>query len=267
MDDAISIEDLTILLAEPSATQRRIIITHLNEMGIDKVDGVASGEEAMQVMDARPPDLVASAMYFDDMTGSELVSRMRETQSLADVPFMLVSSEQHPHNLEPVRQAGVIAILPKPFHLDALRTALENTIGLVAARPLELSYSDIEDLHVLIVDDSPLSRRFLRTAFTQMGLERISEAATGTDALELLSRTEFDIVITDYNMPEMDGHALVEHIRREPTLSHIPVLMVTCEQDEARLSAVRQAGVSALCDKPFDMGTIREHLARLMDGH
>ena len=266
LDQGISIEDLTILLVEPSAAQRRIIINHLEAMGIDKVDGVATGEEALTHMERHPPDLVASAMYFDDMTGSELVTRMRGLESLADIPFMLVSSEQHPHNLEPVRQAGVIAILPKPFHVDALRTALENTVGLVEPRPLELTFSDVEELKVLIVDDSALSRRFLRTTFAQMGLESIAEAATGTEAVAQLCDRDFDLIVTDYNMPEMDGQALVEHIRQGGTHANVPILMVTCEQDAARLANVRKAGVSALCDKPFNMDTVREHLARLIDG-
>ena len=266
MDQGISIEDLTILLVEPSAAQRRIILNHLEAMGIDKVDGVAAGEEALTHMERHPPDLVASAMYFDDMTGSELVMRMRASDSLADIPFMLVSSEQHPHNLEPVRQAGVMAILPKPFHVDALRTALENTVGLVEPRPLELHFSDVEELEVLIVDDSPLSRRFLRTTFAQMGLESITEAATGTEAVTQLGDRDFDLIVTDYNMPEMDGRALVEYIRQGGTHANVPILMVTCEQDAARLANVRKAGVSALCDKPFNMDTVREHLARLIDG-
>lgn len=266
MEHGIGIEDLTILLVEPSGAQRRIILNHLQSMGISKVDGAASGQDALARMQRHPPDLVASAMYFEDMTGSDLVVRMRETEELADIPFMLVSSEQHPHNLEPVRQAGVIAMLPKPFHVDALRTALENTIGLIEPQRLELSFSDVEDLEILLVDDSPMSRRFLRSTFAQMGVERITEAATGTEAVQHLSEQTFDAVVTDYNMPEMDGRALVEYIRQESSHANVPVLMVTCEQDAARLANVRQAGVSALCDKPFNMDTVREHLARLIDG-
>lgn len=266
MDQGIGIEDLTILLVEPSSAQRRIILNHLQAMGIHKVDGVPSGEQALAQMERHPPDLVASAMYFDDMTGSELVTRMRETEALASIPFMLVSSEQHPHNLEPIRQAGVIAMLPKPFHVDALRTALENTVGLVESRPLELQFTDVEDLEILVVDDSPMSRRFLNTTFSQMGVEHITEAATGTEAVSLLSERAFDLIVTDYNMPEMDGRALVEYIRQQSSHANVPVLMVTCEQDAARLANVRKAGVSALCDKPFNMDTVREHLARLIDG-
>ena len=265
VDDRIGIEDLAILLVEPSSTQRRIIIAQLREMGIDKVDGVANGSAALEFMARHPPDLVASAMYFDDMTGSDLVARMRESDRFTDIPFMLVSSEQHPHNLEPVRQAGVIAILPKPFHAEALRTALVNTTGLIEAEPLGLSYADVEDIHVLIVDDSAMSRRFLRTVFQQMGVEQFTEASTGTEAVELLEARAFDLVVTDYNMPEMDGRGLVEYIRRESAHPGLPVLMVTCEQDAARLASVRQAGVSALCDKPFNMDTVREHLTRMIE--
>ncbi|MBA1149400.1 response regulator [Ectothiorhodospiraceae bacterium WFHF3C12] len=254
----IGLEDLSILLVEPSHTQRRIIIQHLEEVGLHKIDGVSTGGEALEHIASYPPDLVVSAMYFDDMTGTELIHALRETPNGADLPFMLVSSENHPVNLEPIRQAGVLAILPKPFEVEDLRRGLLATVDYLAPEHLELDDLDPEDLRVLVVDDSRFSLRQIVRIVEQMGVERITQAENGREAAEHIAEGHYDLVITDYNMPEMDGQALVNYIRQLSDQPDLPVLMVTSEHDDARLSTVRQAGVSALCDKPFDVTTLRK---------
>ncbi|MCP1676240.1 two-component system chemotaxis response regulator CheY [Natronocella acetinitrilica] len=260
-----NLHELNILLAEPSSTQRRIIIQHLREAGVTHIDDAATVDDAITRARINPPDLVASAMYFDDRTGTDLLVELRRDPRLGDVPFMLVSSERHPHNLEGIRQSGVMAILPKPFRAHELRLALDNTLSYLEPRRLELDHADVEDVRVLIVDDSALSRRFLRNTLGQMGVEQLVEADNGASAVERLQEQSFDLVVTDYNMPEMDGERLVEYIRNHGSDPTVPVLMVTCERDSARLGSIRQSGVSALCDKPFDMDTVRGILHRLLN--
>ncbi len=101
------------------------------------------------------------------------------------------------------------------------------------------------------------SRRHLRRLLSELGIERIAEAANGKEAVALLEQAMVDLVITDYNMPEMDGRELTEYIRTQSWQAEVPVLMVTSEQNMGRLAAVERAGVSAICDKPFEAGSIR----------
>jgi len=80
-----------------------------------------------------------------------------------------------------------------------------------------------------------------------------------------VSKKIFDLIVTDYNMPEMDGKELIQHIRSELKNSFIPILMVTSEQNETRLGSIQQAGVSGICDKPFEPQTVKEMLFRVLD--
>ena len=260
----LAIEELSILLLEPSLTQRKIIAAKLSEAGNDNVEMVATPDEAWSSMCAGTPDLVMSSMYFDaGTTGSELVSRMRETDQLKDVPFMLISSENRYERLDPIKQAGVMAILPKPFSVDDMRLALEATAEYMTTDE-EAELFDAEDLRVLVVDDSLTARKHISTLLTNMGMENITLAKDGVEAVRLLEETLFDIVITDYNMPEMDGEKLTSYIRSESNQSTIPILMVTSEHDEARLDSVMKSGVSAICDKPFNAGYVKHLLGQLL---
>ncbi len=246
-----TLHELSVMLVEPSAMQGKVVSGYLNELEVDRITTVASGAEAMEQMQTYPPDLVISALYLPDMTGTDLVHAMRQEESLEDTAFMLISSETRFRYLDPIRQAGAIAILPKPFNRDELKIALHNTADLLESSDIEVDNFDPEQLEVLIVDDSAFSRKHIRKVLSSLGIERFTEAEDGVEALELINDHFFDLIVTDYNMPRMDGKELIEHIRAGSNQASVPVLMVTSEENENRLAAVQQAGVSAICDKPF----------------
>ncbi|WP_275098291.1 response regulator [Sedimenticola hydrogenitrophicus] len=260
---SLTLNDLMVILVEPSATQQKIVTRYLNNLGIHRISPVTSGREVLDLMVEYAPDLVISTLYLPDMTGTDLVHRMRETDPIGDTAFMLISSETRFRYLDPIRQAGAIAILPKPFTQDSLRIALGSTLEYLDPQALNLGSYDPESLHVLLVDDSGFARKHLRKTLTDMGLEIFTEANNGKEAMELLEGNFFDLIVTDYNMPEMDGEALVNHVRANSSQSSIPIIMVTSEERESRLAAIQQAGVSAICDKPFEAGNIRTLLQQL----
>ena len=261
----IGLQDLSICIVEPSAVQGNIIRRSLEEEGVGKVWMHQDAASALAGIRRYPPDLVISAMYLPDMTGTELVGRLRTDpdEAVRDIPFMLVSSETRLAMLEPVRQAGAVAILPKPFAPDDLRRALIATMELLHPDEFALDI-DIEDLHVLIVDDSAMSRRHIRRVLENLGIEQIDEAENGRVATQRIESTFYDLVFTDYNMPEMDGEMLTRFIRERSSQKSIPVILVTSERDSGRLSAVQHAGVSAICDKPFEPATVRELIQRAL---
>lgn len=258
--------NLVVFLVEPSAAQAKFIATQLKALGIEMVRGYDSGTAALQAMGESRPDLVISALYLPDMSGTDLVGAMRGHPDLEQIAFILISSETRPQALEPVRQLGVCGILPKPFTAAQLDTALATTLDFLG-RDDELSGEiNGEDLCVLLVDDSPSARRFTRRVLENLGIEKFYEAENGRAAVDILAATMVDLVVTDYNMPEMDGQALVEYIRKQSWQNSVPVLMVTSEANAGRLAAVQEAGVSGICDKPFEPAVIKRLLLGLLNG-
>ena len=117
---------------------------------------------------------------------------------------------------------------------------------------------------VLIVDDSGMARRFTRQVLENVGFGTIVEAENGARAVEVMDQTMVDLVVTDYNMPEMDGRALVEYSRPRSCQNSVPIVMVTSEPDRNRLAAVQDMGVVGVCDKPFEPGTVKRLLRGLL---
>lgn len=256
----INIIDLNVLIVEPSGTQQKFIERELNSLGITNIDCVSNAQEALTYISEGAPDLVLSAYYLSDMTGDELLHTLREDSTNHTICFVLVSSVTDIRQLDAVRQAGVVAILPKPFSASDLALALKTTINHL--NPEELR--ELDDLKILLVDDSKLARKHIVRTLQAMGLEHITEAENGREAVAILDDTMFDLIVTDYNMPEMDGRELSAYIREQSSQTSVPIIMVTSEHDSNRLAAVQQAGVSAICDKPFDPENVRQLIQQLV---
>ena len=262
--EPLKLTEMAVMLVEPSSTQRRIVTGYLQNLGIPNVESIADGSRALDKIRQHRPDLVISALYLsNEITGTDLLHQLRKDEALENTAFMLISSETRFRYLDPVRQAGVTAILPKPFTLDELQIALKSTLEYIDPDNLELSSFDPENIQVLIVDDSRMARKHIRRVLAKMGLENFSEAENGVEAIEAINRNFYDLVVTDYNMPKMDGGELVDQIRHKSNQASIPILMVTSEENENRLASVQQAGVSAICDKPFESSTVKQLLEQL----
>lgn len=257
--------ELSLLVVEPSDIQRRIIINELKQQGITQVSEAKNIAQAFESAQKHPRDLITSAMYFDDGDAIELLTKIRNTPSIADTPFMLVTSEHKRESLEEFKQSGVIALLTKPFTTNHLTTAINTTIDLLSTDELELAYFDVHEVRVLLVDDSRLARNHIKRVLNNLGLLKITEACNGNEAIELLKENMFDLVVTDYNMPEVNGKELTQFIRNDDKQSHIPILMVTSESNDTHLENILTEGVTAICDKPFEPDNVKKILYKILE--
>ncbi|NWK79995.1 response regulator [Aquitalea sp. LB_tupeE] len=257
----LSTQHLIVALAESSSVQAQIIRNALGEMGITRMEVFETGADLLDYISQYKPDVVMSAFHLPDMTAGEMIFRMRGHLELRDIPFILVSSETNPELIDPMRQAGLMGILPKPFDLPQLRKVINDTMDFLSVNQSD-NDSDIDyaDLNILLVDDSVMARRHIRTVLERLGFEKITESWSGKDALPLIDSTLFDLVLTDYNMPMMDGCELTRYIRTNSMQSSVPVIMISSEENMEKLAAAEAAGVSAIMGKPFETSAVRQIL-------
>ena len=117
----------------------------------------------------------------------------------------------------------------------------------------------------LVVDDFSTMRRIVRNLLKELGFTNVDEAEDGQVALQKLSSLPFDFVVTDWNMPNMDGLTLLQNIRANPALKHLPVLMITAEAKKENIIAAAQAGASGYIVKPFTAATLSEKLEKIFE--
>ncbi len=251
------LNSLFILLVEPSSAQKKIITQQFDELGIEQYLTADTGAEALGIIEDELPDMVISSMFLEDMTGKDLVLELRENPLTVDTPFVLISTVTSFAELNPIKQAGASAVLPKPFTTKDLKRAIVSTMEWEHPEQIQLEDRNPENLKVLLVDDSHLARRMITRTLDKMGLKNITEAENGREAIPLIEQNPYDLIITDYNMPEMDGHELLLYIRTKSPQKEVPVLMVTTEGHESTLAAIQHDGVSAIVDKPFEVSSVK----------
>ena len=251
-----------VLLVEPSRTQSVIIGRYLQIQGIKEVVSVTSGSEALAVMRNSPPDVIISAMHLADITGVELAQKVREESQGRAPGFVLISSEAELSQVGSLSKCGRLFVLEKPFTLDKLA----ETLKLVSAKQSEVNRASEllgRGLRVLIVDDSAAARIYERDVLKSFGVTDVVEASDGAKAVAAVVGQAFDLIVTDYNMPYMDGLGLVGYLKQNPNTASIPIIMVTTEQDPSKLERVRQLGVAAVCDKSFPAWVVQDVLEQM----
>ena len=122
-----------------------------------------------------------------------------------------------------------------------------------------------KNIKILVVDDFPTMRRIVRNLLKELQFANVDEAEDGAAGLEKLRGGSYGFVVSDWNMPNMDGLTMLQHIRAEPALARLPVLMVTAEAKKENIVAAAQAGANGYVVKPFTAATLEEKIGKIFE--
>jgi CheY-like chemotaxis protein/tRNA A-37 threonylcarbamoyl transferase component Bud32 len=270
---------LAALVVEPSRMQAGIVRKFLEAQKIEVTKIVATASEAIAAIRAKRSDAIVCALHLDDMTGIELANQVRGEFKENTPGFVLISSESDAKDAEKISHLDRTLLLHKPFTAAQLLQA----IGVVTGKAPSLQSTDFSvdepsdvlpnaipaartnraTLKVLIVDDSIVARTHERGVLQDLGFGNFVEVADGAQAIAAAARDRFDLIVTDYNMPLMDGHAFVTYLRQTPGTASVPVIMVTTEMDSKILNPIRRLGVVAIFSKAFSPDDVRPVIDRM----
>jgi len=120
-------------------------------------------------------------------------------------------------------------------------------------------------MKILIVDDFSTMRRIIKNLLRDLGFNNTSEADDGNTALPMLKSGDFDFLVTDWNMPGMQGIDLLKAVRADEKLASLPVLLVTAEAKKEQIVEAAQAGVNGYVVKPFNAATLKEKIEKIFE--
>ncbi|RKY36872.1 MAG: two-component system response regulator [Candidatus Omnitrophota bacterium] len=122
----------------------------------------------------------------------------------------------------------------------------------------------MSDLKILVVDDSSTMRRIIKNTLARLGYSNVVEAEHGIDGLGKLKEGDFSLILTDWNMPEMDGLTFVKSVRGSDTFKHIPIIMVTTEAAKTEVVEALKQGVNDYVVKPFTPDALKAKLSKFI---
>lgn len=121
-----------------------------------------------------------------------------------------------------------------------------------------------KNMKILVVDDFLTMRRIIINLLRQLGFNNVVEAADGQQALERVQQEPIDLIVSDWNMPNMTGIEFLKHVRADEKTKKIPFIMVTAEGKKENVIAAVHAGVSNYIVKPFNAATLKEKMVKVI---
>ena len=264
-----------MLIVDDNATNRLILDEMLTNWGIETscVEGVDQAIDSLRRARevGKGYDLVLSDVHMPDKDGFALASEIRNDEKLAGAVIMMLTSGDRSEDVQQCREFGVSAYIRKPIKqselFDSLVAALAiDGTGDSAAADAEDSQRNevvIPPLRCLLAEDSVVNQKLALALLKKWGHSG-TVANNGKEAVELVARESFDVVLMDVQMPEMDGLEATRQIRQSEvgTDRHLPIIAMTAGVMRGQAERCRAAGMDDFLDKPLDLAHVQTVLTR-----
>ena len=253
-----------VLAVDDNRVNREVIEQNLLGLGMRPTTAANASEALAQLHQAHaqghPFDIAVLDFHMPDMDGIQLAELIRKDPATADLPLVLLTASGRRGDAQLARNAGIDAFLTKPIHVASLREALGTVLGLHPAdrstAPLVTRFSLAEAKtatrsHLLLVEDNVVNQKVATRMLEKLGY-RVDVAANGLQAVEALSRSQYDLVLMDCQMPEMDGYEATRRIRTEEgDHRHTPIIAMTAAATKADENKALAAGMDEFVTKPI----------------
>lgn len=230
-----------ILIADASPTFRSVLRAELDPTRFDVIEA-GDGESAIELARKHRPAVMTVSFVLPGCDGIEVCKAITSSEMESATTVVMITSNDSDEDRNRAFEAGAVRFLSKGFPKGELASYVDTIIG---------SMNRLKGARLLVADDNP----FIRTSITQLlqseGAE-VLQAADGLEGLELLKQNEIDVVLTDFHMPNMDGIAFVESLRKERDYETMPVLFLSGSGDRRSRIRALDAGANDFIVKPFE---------------
>ena len=242
-----------VLIADDSKSIRLSLRDTLEDCGLAVTESV-NGVDCLAKAKSGNFDLIVTDLEMPVMDGFTLCSELKKEAGTRSIPIIIFSSLGSEENIEACFQLGAWAFVPKTAD-NEMRQCIQTWL----ATPVSVQHTK-----ALVIDDSPTILNAIAEELACDGY-RVATALNAEDALETIRLGYLpDIIVSDLHMPGMGGLGLLAHLRKEPALSKIPVVMMSADPGRASIRKTIQAGAASYLTKPFGSGQLAVHLDRIL---
>jgi len=249
----------SILVVDDEPMNRDVLSRRLEREGY--VVAVAeSGSKALEKMSIERFDLVLLDIMMPGMDGHEVLAAMKADSSLKDTPVIMVTAIADKNTAVKCLQAGASDYLVKPFNMGLAKSRIHRCLAASAqVIDIDINSGASRQAHILVVDDDPSNREILEDRIKKIGY-KVDCAENGVEALKLLLDQRYDLVLLDIVMPEMDGAGLLQQMKMDRKLKHVPVIMISAIDDVKTIFEYLDKGATDYISKPFNTAELYSRL-------
>ncbi len=240
----------SILIVEDEPINRILLSTCLQEEG-HTTRAAENGKEALGLLQSEHFDLVLLDLLMPEMNGLEVLQWIKARPDLRNLLVIIVSAEEDMKSIVRCIEMGANDYLPKPCEPALLKARVKSILAM--KRFYELAQCKGK---ILVIDDDPLDRKVVSVSLTEEGYT-VETAENGQVGLEMLRKEPFDTVLLDLLMPEIDGFDVLKIIKADARIRHLPVIIISGEEDLAGITKCISIGAEDYMQKPFDPVLLR----------
>ena len=266
-------EQTVFLVVDDADSMRRINSSQLTRLGARQILLANNGLEALKILETRRVDVIISDWNMPVMSGLDLLHRVRSSESLAHLPFIMITAECERDQINQLIASGVSSILVKPYNSQDL---VQHLTRAMRHRPKPLPVVQVQPEVVkapapkekrrptlLVVDDMPDNLSLISGLFRKD--YRVRVAQNGNAALAICTSDDPpDLLLLDVMMPNMDGFELASQLRSHPRASHIPLIFITAMTEPEAQQRGLELGAVDFVSKPIDPHMLRLRVSNLL---
>ncbi len=279
--DPAVLHDLELLIVDDNDTNRLILEKQLAAWKL-RCQSFSEATTALAALRERaragqPFDLLLTDMMMPGMTGAELIKAMRGEAALQTTPAIVMTSMGHARELDALKRLPGVRVLVKPVKqsqlLDTIMLVLEAQTPVAAAevqRVVSPPGTGTKTARILLVEDNPVNQKVAARQLANLGYVHTDAAANGVEALAMLQRQPYDLILMDCQMPDMDGYETSRRIRAaeesraltSATPPHIPIIAMTANALEGDREKCLAAGMDDYVAKPVRIEQLGQMLQK-----
>lgn len=262
----MSYTNASILIVDDEEPNRDILSRRLTKEGYT-VAVAEGGNEALDMLRAERYDLVLLDIMMPGVDGYQVLKHIKSERLLHDIPVIMVTALDDEPTLKHCLELGAADYVGKPFELTYLKSRIWRAIQALRQvhRPRRAQNEEANVMTtVLVVDDDEVNQDLLVRRLKKAG-HGVHVAANGVEALALLNKQPYDLVLLDIMMAKMDGFEVLEKIRERKSFADVPVIMVSAISDTASMERCMQLGADDYIIKPYNAVILKERVLALLN--
>lgn len=253
-------EKTKLLLVDDSRTFRRLVKPSLEQEGYEVIEAV-DGEQALRIIRANQIDIIISDVDMPTIDGITLCRIIRQQEGLS-TPVLLLSSRQTDQAIISGFNAGADDYIIKSDHSATQKVVVPELLSRIE-RLMNSTHSQGRPERILVVEDSATMLYQLKNSLSIQGFQ-VDVAKDGLSGWEKLNSNSYDLIITDYDMPYVDGLELCTRIRQSNQFENLPIIIETSKDSRADQVKIRSIGIQAFITKPFSPDRMIAEVERVL---
>jgi len=255
-------KSFSLLIVDDNAMNRDMLARRLEREGYN-ITAASGGEEALRLVHEQEFDLVLLDILMPDIDGYKVLEQLKADVRTREIPVVMLTAVHEMDSVVRCFEMGVEDYLTKPFNIPFVKSRISSCLRSTTVKEKtedrERQPEDEED-RLLIVDDNAMNRDLLARRLGREGYH-ITTAVGGRQALELVEKDRFDLILLDILMPDMDGYEVLEKLKHDDATRDIPVIMLTAVHEVESVKHCIDLGAEDYLIKPFNAVLLKSRIA------